>query len=46
MNGRDDTTTFLPLDYRRLMDREPINVHMMIRQEITWSNLETETETV
>ena len=31
---------------RRLMKREPLNLHMMIRQEITWYNLETETETV
>ena len=31
---------------RRLMIREPLNLHMMIRQGITWYNLETETETV
>ena len=30
---------------RRLMNREPLNLHMMIRQGIT-PNLETETETV
>ena len=29
---------------RRLMNREPLNLHM-IRQGITWYNLETETET-
>ena len=28
---------------RRLMNREPINLHMMIRQGITWYNLEVET---
>ena len=31
---------------RRLMNREPLNFHMMIRQGITWFNLETETEIV
>ena len=31
---------------RRLMSREPLNFHMMIRQGITWFNLETETEIV
>ena len=31
---------------RRLMNREPLNFHVMIRQEITWFNLETETEIV
>ena len=31
---------------RRLMNREPLNVHKMIRQGITWYNLETETEIV
>ena len=31
---------------RRLMNREPLNLHMMIRQGITWYNLEIETETV
>ena len=31
---------------RRLMNREPLYLHMMIRQGITWYNLETETETV
>ena len=31
---------------RRLMSREPLNLHMMIRQGITWYNLETEVETV
>ena len=30
----------------RLMDREPLNFHIMIRQRITWYNLETETEIV
>ena len=29
-----------------MMNREPLNLHMMIRQGITWYNLETETETV
>ena len=28
---------------RRLMNRKPLNLHMMIRQGITWYNLETET---
>ena len=27
---------------RRLMNREPLIFHMMIRQGITWFNLETE----
>ena len=27
---------------RRLMNREPLNFHMMIRQGIAWFNLETE----
>ena len=27
---------------RRLMNRQPLNFHMMIRQGITWFNLETE----
>ena len=31
---------------RRLMNREPLNLHVMIRQGITWYNLETEVETV
>ena len=31
---------------RSLMSREPLNLHVMIRQGITWYNLETETETV
>ena len=31
---------------RRLMNRKPLNLHMMIRQGITWYNLETETEIV
>ena len=31
---------------RRLMNREPLNLHMMIRQGITWYNLETEVERV
>ena len=31
---------------RRLMSREPLNFHVMIRQGITWYNLGTETETV
>ena len=32
--------------FRRLMNKEPLNLHMMIRQGITWYNLETETEIV
>ena len=28
---------------RRMMNREPLNLHMTIRQGITWYNLETET---
>ena len=31
---------------RSLMNREPLNLHIMIRQGITWYNLETEVETV
>ena len=31
---------------RRLMNREPLNLHMMITQGITWYNLETEVETI
>ena len=31
---------------RRLMNRELLNLHIMIRQGITWYNLETETEIV
>ena len=31
---------------RRLMNREPLNFHVKIRQGITWFNLETETEIV
>ena len=30
---------------RRMINKEPLNFHM-IRQEITWYNLETEMETV
>ena len=29
-----------------MMNREPLNLDMMITQGITWYNLETETETV
>ena len=29
---------------RRLVNREPLNLHIMIRQGITWYNLETEIE--
>ena len=31
---------------RSLMNREPLNLHVMIRQGITWYNLETETEII
>ena len=31
---------------RRMIDQEPLNFHMMIRQGITWYNLETEMEMV
>ena len=31
---------------RRMINKEPLNFHMMIKQGITWYNLETETETV
>ena len=31
---------------RRLMNREPLNFHVMIRQEITWFNFEAKTERV
>ena len=29
-----------------MINKEPLNFHMMIRQGITWYNLETEIETV
>ena len=29
-----------------MINKEPLNFHMMIRQGITWYNLETEVETV
>ena len=29
---------------RRMLNQEPLNFHMMIRQGITWYNLETEIE--
>ena len=31
---------------RRMINEEPLNFHIMIRQGITWYNLETEMETV
>ena len=31
---------------RRMINQEPLNFHMMIKQGITWYNLETEIETV
>ena len=31
---------------RRMINQEPLNLHMMIKQGITWYNLETEIETV
>ena len=31
---------------RRMLNQEPLNFHMMIRQGITWYNLETEIEMV
>ena len=31
---------------RRMINKEPLNFHMMIRQGITWYKLETEIETV
>ena len=31
---------------RRMINKEPLNVHIMIRQGITWYNLETEMKTV
>ena len=31
---------------RRMINKEPLNFHMIIRQGITWYNLETEMETV
>ena len=31
---------------RRMINKEPLNFHMMIRQGITWHNLETEIEMV
>ena len=29
-----------------MINKEPLNFHMMIRQGMTWYNLETEMETV
>ena len=34
------------IEVKRLMNREPLNFHVMIRQGITWFNLETEKEKV
>ena len=34
------------LRVRRMLNQEPLNFHMMIRQGITWYNLETEIEAV
>ena len=31
---------------RRMINKEPLNFHMMIRQGITWYNFETGMETV
>ena len=31
---------------RRIINQEPLNLHMMIKQGITWYNLETEIETI
>ena len=31
---------------RRMINQEPLTLHMMIKQRITWYNLETEIETV
>ena len=31
---------------RKMINKEPLNFHMMIRQGITWYNLEMEMETV
>ena len=31
---------------RRMINQEPLNLHVMIKQGITWYNLETEIETV
>ena len=31
---------------RRMIIQEPLNFHVMIKQGITWYNLETEIETV
>ena len=31
---------------RRMINKEPLNFHMMVRQGIAWYNLETEMETV
>ena len=31
---------------RRMINQEPLNLHMMIKQGLTWYNLETEKETV
>ena len=31
---------------RRMINQEPLNLHMMIKRGITWYNLETEKETV
>ena len=34
------------INVRRMMNREPLNFHVMIRQGIMWFTLETETEIV
>ena len=31
---------------RRMLNQEPLNLHIMVKQGITWYNLETEIETV
>ena len=31
---------------RRVINQEPLNLHIMVKQGITWYNLETEIETV
>ena len=31
---------------RRMLNQEPLNLHVMVKQGITWYNLETEMEAI
>ena len=42
----NDNKIDLPKIVRRMLNQEPLNFHMMMRQGITWYNLETEIEMV